>query len=242
MQDSKNRIEELLEALWTDSEEVEGKHKALLTAPHQFQPLLAEVGMEEALHEAEVRGLVVSEGQMLRLTEEGMAHARNVVRCHRLAERLFHDVLDIGGDEAESSACHIEHLLSLEAADSICIMLGHPTVCPHGKPIPGGDCCEQKVEHSRPLVVPATQLRTGEEATIAYLSAGARGKLEQLSAMGLVPGTKVSLQQRAPSYVLSFGQTQIALDQNVLKDVYVKRLRVPQKITAARRRWAWRNQ
>lgn len=239
MFDRQRLIEELLEALWADSDEQQGKHRESLTSPHQIQPLLGEPGMEEALHEAEGRGMVENDGQVLRLTESGRGLARDVVRRHRLAERLFHDVLDISGEEAESSACRIEHLLSPGAADSICILLGHPTTCPHGKPIPRGGCCDQKIEKSRPLVIPATQLQPGEEAVVAYLSAGAGNRLDQLSAMGLAPGARVSLQQRSPAYVLCFGQTQLALDSNVLKDVYVRRLTDSHAPVHRRRRWGW---
>src|SRR3990172_4923262 len=58
MLDRKRHIEELLEALWTDSAEQEGKHKDLLTSPHQLQPLLAQPEMEDALREAEEQELV----------------------------------------------------------------------------------------------------------------------------------------------------------------------------------------
>ena len=240
MLDRKRHIEELLEALWTDSAEQEGKHKDLLTSPHQLQPLLAQPEMEDALREAEERELVTAKERLLWLTERGRDLARDVVRRHRLAERLFHDVLDIGGEEAETSACKIEHLLSPGAADSICILLGHPNVCPHGKAIPSGDCCQQKVEQSRPLVIPAAQLKPGEAATVAYLGGGARGRLDQLAALGLMPGTKVTLQQRSPSYVLNFGQTQLALDESILKEVYVRRSpRDRHTEVAPKRRWGW---
>ena len=62
---------------------------------------------------------------------------------HRLAERLFRDVLGIHDeDEIESSACKFEHILSPDVTERICTLLGHPTACPHGSPIPKGDCCD----------------------------------------------------------------------------------------------------
>lgn len=75
-------------------------------------------------------------------TAAGEIRARNVIRRHRLSERLFIDVLSIRDDaEVEASACTFEHILSPEVTDRICTFLGHPTSCPHGSPIPRGLCC-----------------------------------------------------------------------------------------------------
>ena len=52
-------------------------------------------------------------------------------------------------DEIEQQACKFEHILSPEVTDKICSFLGHPECCPHGSPIPSGECCEKagKVGH-----------------------------------------------------------------------------------------------
>jgi DtxR family Mn-dependent transcriptional regulator len=74
-----------------------------------------------------------------------MDRARIVIRRHRLAERLFIDVLSIRDEhEVEESACKFEHILSPEVTDSMCALLGHPTECPHGSPIPPGECCPKR--------------------------------------------------------------------------------------------------
>ncbi|HKR94761.1 MAG TPA: iron dependent repressor, metal binding and dimerization domain protein, partial [Candidatus Angelobacter sp.] len=43
--------------------------------------------------------------------------------------------------EVAEQACKFEHILSPEATTSICSFLGHPRTCPHGSPIPAGECC-----------------------------------------------------------------------------------------------------
>ena len=75
------------------------------------------------------------------LTDRGKTRARDVVRRHRLAERLFKDTFRIDDHEAHSQACKFEHIISPELDERICSFLGHPTTCPHGNPIPPGDCC-----------------------------------------------------------------------------------------------------
>lgn len=90
-------------------------------------------------------GLVKVENGEEQFTAPGEERARNVIRRHRLAERLFMDVLSIQDEiEVESSACKFEHILSPDVTDRICTLLGHPTACPHGSPIPHGECCTEK--------------------------------------------------------------------------------------------------
>jgi DtxR family Mn-dependent transcriptional regulator len=79
---------------------------------------------------------------IVEFTERGRQRASNVIRRHRLAERLFADTLHWEDDLAvESQACKFEHILSTEATDRICGFLGHPETCPHANPIPAGECC-----------------------------------------------------------------------------------------------------
>jgi DtxR family Mn-dependent transcriptional regulator len=75
------------------------------------------------------------------LTPMGASRARDVVRRHRLAERLFKDTFSIDDGEALTQACKFEHIISPELDQRICTFLGHPKTCPHGNPIPPGNCC-----------------------------------------------------------------------------------------------------
>ena len=79
---------------------------------------------------------------LVEFTERGRAKAADIIRRHRLAERLFTQALDMQ-DEAqiEQQACKFEHILSPEATEKICTFLGHPATCPHGALIPAGACC-----------------------------------------------------------------------------------------------------
>src|SRR6202522_4294323 len=86
---------------------------------------------------------------IVELTQRGHQRAADIVRRHRLAERLFTDSLAMESEtEIEQQACKFEHILSPEATDKICAFLGHPRTCPHGAPIPPGPCCGRTVEHS----------------------------------------------------------------------------------------------
>src|SRR5690242_2174342 len=81
---------------------------------------------------------------IVEFTPAGRQRAADVIRRHRLAERLFTQTLQVQNeDEIEQQACKFEHILSPEVTDKICSFLGHPETCPHGSLIPAGECCEK---------------------------------------------------------------------------------------------------
>src|SRR5258708_5219329 len=88
-------------------------------------------------------GVSVGDGSVVvELTARGRQGAADIIRRHRLAERLFTDSLALESEsEIEQQACKFEHILSPEATEKICTFLGHPRTCPHGAPIPRGQCC-----------------------------------------------------------------------------------------------------
>jgi putative ABC transport system ATP-binding protein len=85
--------------------------------------------------------LVRLEDSQLALTGRGEARAKLIIRRHRLAERLFHDTFGLAQDLLDDNACKIEHTLGAEVTEKLCVFLKHPKTCPHGSPIPRGDCC-----------------------------------------------------------------------------------------------------
>ena len=87
-------------------------------------------------------GLIQSPGERLEFTPRGRTQARDLVRRRRLAEVLFSSAMRMPEPEVELAACRMEHVIDPEVTSSICAFLGHPRTCPHGKPIPTGDCCE----------------------------------------------------------------------------------------------------
>jgi len=125
-------FDEILEELWMRRE----------NAMHHECSHFTEVQRRKLFNTMCRIGLLQLAGEEARFTDSGEERARSVIRRHRLAERLFMDVLSIRDDASvESNACTFEHILSPEVTDRICTFLGHPTTCPHGGPIPPGVCC-----------------------------------------------------------------------------------------------------
>ena len=73
----------------------------------------------------------------LQLTPQGRRLATSVIRRHRLAERLLHDVIGIEWEKVHIEADRWEHAISSEVEAKLVELLGDPGTCPHGNPIPG---------------------------------------------------------------------------------------------------------
>ena len=75
-----------------------------------------------------------------------------------------------------------------------------------------------------PLVRPLSDLKLGERGRIVFITPRSRGLLERLSSFGLVPGSEVRLGQKKPSFVVELGETTLALDGDIAREVYVKKV------------------
>jgi putative ABC transport system ATP-binding protein len=89
------------------------------------------------------RGWLRFNGGSVELTPRGEERARHAVRRHRLAERLFYETFGLHEDILHENALKIDPVLSPEVTQRICSFLHHPRTCPHGDPIPRGECCIQ---------------------------------------------------------------------------------------------------
>jgi len=133
-------FDHLLEQIWVCGEEGNRADVEHIRTPGGVDPVRTLARMED------LRLVHIEADRHIELTDRGKSRARDVVRRHRLAERLFKDTFRIDDHEAHSQACKFEHIISPELDERICSFLGHPTTCPHGNPIPPGDCCNHKSE------------------------------------------------------------------------------------------------
>jgi DtxR family Mn-dependent transcriptional regulator len=207
------RAEEILETLWIQTQE-EGSEAVPLEQ--------LEAGGNGAVEQLLRAGCIsVSDGQV-RLDKKGLTPAANVIRRHRLAERLLIDVLSTSDDLLDDRACKFEHVLDRGVAASICSLLGHPKVCPHGKPIPPGECCREDRARLQRVVAPLSQMASGARGKIAYVHAPQTAKLQKLMSMGILPGAPIVLQQSFPSYVFQVRQERFAVDKEIADSIYVR--------------------
>ncbi len=211
--------EEILEIIWVAEEEGRSVDtsgvKDLLNRPEE--------------HAEDLVGLLVKEGRLrradsgeLELTSRGGERARQVIRRHRLAERLLKDVLEMDRASIEGPACRFEHAISAEVEEKICTLLGHPDECPHGKPIPSGKCCSESQELVSRAIVPLTEIESGQTVRIAYLTLNEEGRLDRLSSLGVLPGVSVTVDQKFPAFVVRLEETSVAMEKEVARNIYVR--------------------
>ena len=162
--------------------------------------------------------VLTDEGNKISFTKKGVDYSHRIVRAHRIAERLIYDVLD---GEFESGACEFEHIVTPELVDSICILLGHPRECPHGMPIPEGECCKRYAKTTESSVTPMTELKVGQSARIAYVNCQNDQLLHKIDGLQIRPRAFVKLHQIYPSYVIECEGANIALDKEIVSNIFV---------------------
>jgi DtxR family Mn-dependent transcriptional regulator len=169
----------------------------------------------------ERRGLVIHEPYKgVKLTEKGQRIASNVLRRHRLAERLLTDILHLDWSEVHDAACKLEHALSPEILNPLENALGHPKTCPHGNPIPTkkGKLVE---EESKPL----TDLNSGESGIIVRIADENPILLKALGSLDLIPKSYVKVEGKksftGPINILVNGKRH-TVEQKLAIHVHVK--------------------
>lgn len=134
-------------------------------------------------------GLVTTESNCITLTETGEELAQRVVRRHRLAERFLTDILGLSWADAHMEAGKWEHVMSDEVEAAMNRLLGAPTTCPHGNPIPGSS-------YITPSTVPLATVTPGSKFTVSRIPEELEvtpGVLDFLQHASLLPGRSGSV-------------------------------------------------
>ena len=164
-------------------------------------------------------GFVEVRGRSLSLTRQGRSVAESVVRKHRLAERLLTDIIGLPWEKAHLEAGRWEHVISDEVEARLIDLLGHPTTCPHGNPIPGAG-------GSEPRLIALSESHRGDHVRLERVTEQVEIDLDllaYLSAHGFVPGTVATVESRAPdgTLILDLGPRSIALGASLAQQLYV---------------------
>ncbi len=157
----------------------------------------------------------------VKLTKKGQDAALNIIRRHRLSERLLTDILQLEWSRVHEDACRLEHSLSTEVADSIDRALGRPTTCPHGNPIPSkmGEIVEK-------TSTPLSELQPKDEGAIIKVTEEKTEMLQYLATLGMVPGKHVVVEEKAPfngPLMVKVGNASYALGRDVADLIWVRK-------------------
>ena len=228
----KKALDEYMEALWYLTEEND-------LSLERLRNLVDVTFNDEIIGHLTTEQLIQVQGKKIELTPHGYEQAKQIVRCHRLAERLLADVLGMPLKEMEQGACEFEHILAPEIVDSICTLLGHPSECPHGLKIPEGKCCSQARETLTSAIVPLSRVQVGDQVKVCYINTKSDSRIHKLCHFGIIPGSHIKVHQKSPSFVVQHENTQIAIEQDIADEIFVFYPEEKQEPVAPKRR-QWR--
>jgi DtxR family Mn-dependent transcriptional regulator len=127
----------------------------------------------------------------VRLSRRGQTAALHVLRRHRLVELFLVEILGLDWSEVHEEAEVLEHAISEKVIDRIDELLGHPTVDPHGDPIPQPDGTV-----SLPEVATLAECRTRVPLRVVRVLDQDPGFLQMVDRHGLAPGARIVVEQR----------------------------------------------
>jgi len=212
----KEQIDEALELLWVLNED---GHDDL----NRFRLSSEDDEVDSLIITLKSEDLIVVTDKSIHLTEKGRMKAKALIRRLRLAERLFSDVFEMREETVIADACKMEHILSEELTDSVCTFLGHPQTCPHGKKIPRGECCKIYKVEIEPVVTRLSEFEVGSKGRITFIVPTKSSRLSKLNSLGISAGSVVRLLQKKPSYVIQIDETTVAIDPDIVKDIFVRK-------------------
>lgn len=185
------RTEEYLEAIFKLQEETNEPVSITRLAEHMGLSAASASEMVKRLSQA---GTVdYSPSREISLTADGEKQASQVVRRHRLSERLLTDVLGFGWEHVHDEACKLEHALSPEVEERLAAKLGDPQTCPHGHPIPKPDGSYQKAATRR-----LSEVSTGEKCVVVMVKEDDPELLQYLGQLGIKPGADLLIVETVP--------------------------------------------
>jgi len=175
--------------------------------------------VSEMIRRLRDEGYVEEKDRPLLLTARGRALAESVVRKHRLAERLLTDIIGLPWEKAHIEAGRWEHVISDEVEARLVEVLGNPTTCPHGNPIPGAGA-------ARDDLTVLSESKQGDHVRLMRVTEQIEIDLDSLSYLsshGFIPGTEATVSSRAPdgTLILDLGPRTIALGPALAQQLFV---------------------
>ena len=214
---SSEAVEDYLQAIY----EIEQEHQRVATTAlaewMQVKPASA-TGMLQRLAEIDLVSYEPYRGAVL--TAQGKEQALKVLRRHQLLETFLAQVLAVPWDRVYEEAHRIEHALSEYIEARIDAVLGHPTYCPHGAPIPAGDGAVPPLSWVR-----LADLEVGQSATVSRVRDQDAELLRYLGKLGMYPQTSIKVLDAAPfdgPITVRIGDKTQVIGRQVAKHVFVK--------------------
>lgn len=216
--DSPSRSDrELLKAVYRLTDEDPFAHTTTLAAALRVAPGTVSAGVKRLA----LRGLLDHKPYRgVSLTPSGRRAAVAAIRRHRIVERFLADMLGYQWNEADRLAGRFEHDLPQEVEDRMFSVLGCPSSCPHGFPIPSPD--EQEIQQLPRLY----GLEPGDVAVIAVPGSTDPQVVSFLEELGVRPGVRIEVREKHPfdgPLVLRVKDGDKTVSEKLAQQIYVRR-------------------
>lgn len=175
--------------------------------------------------------MVVTSDRHLRLTDEGLRRATQVMRKHRIAERLLTDVIGLDWPFVHEEACRWEHVMSDAVERRLVALLGEPHSDPYGNPIPGLEAFG--IEVPEEIVVISLEEMLADGPTEVEVRLERIGEplqvdtdlLQSLLAAGIAPPTPVRVRFEEGYLALSADDAtgEVELREEMAKHLFIRR-------------------
>jgi DtxR family Mn-dependent transcriptional regulator len=153
------------------------------------------------------------------LTKEGRQRALIVVRRQRLWGRFLADILNIPWSEVYDISCRLEHVTDITVTEALADYLNHPTICPHGHPIPDADGSVAEIP-----AFPLTEINCEVEVEVIRIDQPETTLCRYLEERGILPGMKLKIVDEAPyngPYTVEIDTKEVALGREISARILV---------------------
>lgn len=178
---------------------------------------LSAPSVSEGVARLEAQGLLrLAEDRTVQFTERGREKATQVMRKHRLAERLLADVIGLEAEFIHDEACRWEHVISDRVEHKLAELLGNPSTSPYGNPIPGGNVEQEPVQPLASVSGGSVRIHSISES----LQSNA-GVIQVLYDHDMGAGEVVAVSHNGDAVVLESDQHRVELADDDAQLVYV---------------------
>ena len=155
------------------------------------------------------------------LTDTGRMAAKMIVRKHRLWEVFLVEILDFSWDEVHEIAEELEHIKSEKLIEKLSAFLNHPTLDPHGDPIPNSK--GELPTMDKKLL---SEIEVGMSAVCVGVKDTSTAFLKYLNKNGIALGEEFQILSREEfdgSMLVLVGTQEITISNKIANNLFVQK-------------------
>lgn len=158
----------------------------------------------------------------IKLTDEGEAYAKNMLRRHRIWEVFLHQTLGMSWDKVHDEAEKLEHSSSDDIINRLEEFLEYPEVDPHGYPIPDKN---GKIKKSK-TVVAITELSENDSAKVIRVNDDVKNLLSYVTKIGISLGKDIIVKDKLEydgSVLVKIDNKEMNISNKIASNIFVEK-------------------